>query len=102
MMGLHLLHLSFPLPYYTQIRRTAFFPLSPHPLTRAHVLLQFNLTDAIPSYCLLSCTISIWHCDTISSILLYDIHLRATHMTTSSIGGVQIPIYLVSSTTDSL
>ena len=34
--------------------------------------------------------------------LLYDTHLRATHMTTSSIGGVQIPIYLVSSTTDSL
>ena len=34
--------------------------------------------------------------------LMYDIHLRATHTTTSSIGGVQIPIYLVSSATDSL
>ena len=38
----------------------------------------------------------------ILSIPLYDIHLRATHTTTSSIGGVQISIYLVSSTTDSL
>ena len=38
----------------------------------------------------------------ISSILLYDTHLCATHMTTSSIRGVQIHIYLVSSTTDPL
>ena len=35
-------------------------------------------------------------------VLLYDTHLRATHTTTSSIRGAQIPIYLVSSTTDSL
>ena len=34
--------------------------------------------------------------------LMYDTYLRATHTTTSSIGGVQIPIYLVSNTTDSL
>ena len=74
----------------------------PHPLTRAYVLLQFDLADAISSCCLLPCTISIWHCDMILFILLYDTHLRATHTTTSSIGGVQIPIYLVSSTTDSL
>ena len=33
---------------------------------------------------------------------MYDIYLRATHTTTGSIGGVQIPIYLVSNTTDSL
>ena len=33
---------------------------------------------------------------------MYDTHLRATHTTTSSIRGVQIPIYLVSNTTDSL
>ena len=34
--------------------------------------------------------------------VLYDTHLRATHTTTSSISGVQIPIYLVSNATDSL
>ena len=33
---------------------------------------------------------------------MYDTHLRATHTTTSSIRGVQIPIYLVSDATDSL
>ena len=33
---------------------------------------------------------------------MYDTYLRATHTTTSSIGGVQIPIYLVSSATDSV
>ena len=33
---------------------------------------------------------------------MYDTHLRATHTTTSSIRGVQIPIYLVSSATDSV
>ena len=35
-------------------------------------------------------------------IPLNDTHLGATHMTTSSIRGVQISIYLVSSATDSL
>ena len=74
----------------------------PHPLPRAPVLLQFNLADSIPSYYPMPCTISIWHCDMILPALLYNTHLRATHTTTSSIGGVQIPIYLVSSTTDSL
>ena len=74
----------------------------PHPLTRAHVLLQFNLADTIPSCHLTSCTISIWRRDMILPSPLYDTHLRATHTTTSSIGGVQIPIYLVSSTMDSL
>ena len=34
--------------------------------------------------------------------LVYDTHLRATHTTTSSIGGVQISIYLVNDATDSL
>ena len=79
-------------------------PLSflPHPLTRAYVLLRSNLADMIPSYCLMTCTISIWCCNMILLILLYNTHLGATHTSTSSIGGVQIPIYLVSSTTDSL
>ena len=35
------------------------------------------------------------------NLCLYDIHLRATHTTILSIGGVMIPIYLVSSATDS-
>ena len=34
--------------------------------------------------------------------LMYDTYLRATHTTTSSIRGVQIPIYLVNDATDSL
>ena len=33
---------------------------------------------------------------------MYDTHLRATHTPTSSIGGVQISIYLVNDATDSL
>ena len=78
------------------------FPLLPHPHIRACVLLQFNLTATILSYCLMPCTISIWCCDTILSIPMYDTYLRATYTTTSSIRGVSIPIYLVSSTTDSL
>ena len=75
---------------------------SPPSFPQAPVLLRFNLADTISSYCLMPCTISIWYCDIILPILLYDTHLRATHTTTGSIGGVQIPIYLVSSTTDSL
>ena len=78
------------------------FPLSPILSQRACVLLQFNLTVTISSYHLMPCTICIWCCDTILPIPMYDTHLRATHTTTSSTRGVQIPIYLVSSTTDSL
>ena len=100
--GSLLLHFLFFSPYYMQIHQTAFFPLSPILSQRAYVLLQFDLTDMIPSCCLTPCTISIWHCETILLSLLYNTHLGATHTTTSSIGGVQIPIYLVSSTTDSL
>ena len=33
---------------------------------------------------------------------MYDINLRATHTTIPSIRGVTIPIYLVSSATDSI
>ena len=42
-----------------------FFPPSSH---RASVLVRSNLADAIPSCCLLSCTILIWCCDTISHV----------------------------------
>ena len=92
----------FLLPYYTQIRQTAFFPFPPHPFTRAYVLLQFNLVDTISSCHLAPCTISIWCCDMTLFNPMYNMHLRATDMTTGSIGGVQIHIYLVNGTTDSL
>ena len=97
----NLLHFSFSLPYYMQTCWTApfLYPPSSH---RDNVLLQFDLTATISSCHLTSCMISIWCCNTILSIPMYNIHLRATHTTTSSSRGVQIPIYLVSSTTDSL
>ena len=77
------------------IRRYVGLPSSSSPPSshRASVLLRSNLAETIPSCCLLSCTIFIW---------CHDTHLRATHTTTSSIRGVQIPIYLVSDATDSL
>ena len=53
--------------------------LSPHALYDTYLMVQYDLVFP-----------------------LYDTHLQATHTTTSSIGGVQIPIYLVSNTTDSL
>ena len=53
--------------------------LSPHALYDIYLLLWYDL--AIP---------------------MYDTHIRATDMTTGSIGGAQIHIYLVNSTTDSL
>ena len=90
------------LPYYMQICWTASFPLFSLPFIGLLYLLQFNLTFTIPTYCLVSCTISIWCCNMISPALIYDTHLRATDMTTNSIGGAQILIYLVNSTTDSL
>jgi hypothetical protein len=65
-------------------------------------LLRSNLIFTIRSCRLMPCTISIWCCDMILPIPMYDTHLRATDMTTSSIGGAQIHIYLVNSTTDSL
>ena len=66
---------------------TASSPFSPLPYTEAHV--RYDLV-------ILPCTI--W----VSSSLLYDINLGAMHTTILSIRGVTIPIYLVSSTTDSI
>ena len=60
--------------------------------TRAAVL-QFHLVTTCPVQ---------YRSGIAIQISLYDTHLRATHMTTSSSRGVQIPIYLVISTTDSL
>ena len=45
-----------------------------------------------------SCTIG---SEGFDSVTLYDINLRAMHTTILSIRGVQIPIYLVRSATDS-
>ena len=70
-----------------QLCRTASFTFFSLPYTKAHV--QYNLAS-------FSCTIRT------GSSLLYDINLGATHTTILSIRGVMIPIYLVSSTTDSI
>ena len=81
---------TFGLHFTTQTRWTALFPfsLSPHP--EAHV--RYDLTS--------------WPCTIWSGGLfefwMYDINLRATHTTILSIRGVTIPIYLVSSATDSI
>ena len=65
-----------------------YFFSSPHP--EAHV--QYNLVDSL---CTIQSGSSFWS-------LLYDINHRATHTTILSIRGVTIPIYLVSSATDSI
>ena len=91
--------LSFFLPYYTQIRRTAFFPFSPHPLIG--LLYFYDLIWLTRFRLVASCPVR-YSSDVVIRSLMYDTYLRATHTTTSSIRGVQIPIYLVSNTTDSL
>ena len=74
--------------YFTlQIHRTASFPFSYFPHIEAHV--WYDLVVALLY-------------DTICWLLLYNINLRATITTILSIRGVTIPIYLVSSTTDSI
>ena len=60
---------SFSLPYYMQIHWTAFLPFLPYPITRACVLLQFDLSGTISSHHLMLCTISICCCDLILSFL---------------------------------
>ena len=62
------------------------------PHTVAHV--RYDLT----AFLVLLCTI---RSDGLSCPALYDINLGATHTTTLSTRGVQIPIYLASSATDS-
>ena len=89
----------FP-PYYNQIHQTAsfLFPPSSHKglvyFYNSILLLRLHLTT--------SCHVRYVSDVAILPIPMYDTHLRATHTTTSSTRGVQIPIYLVSSTTDSL
>ena len=77
---------------FTLLRRYIGLPcflfLFPHP--EAHV--RYNLVDLL---CTIQSGSSFWS-------LLYDINLRATHTMILSIRGVMIPIYLVSSATDSI
>ena len=62
------------------------------PHTVAHV--RYDLT----TFPVLTCTI---RSDGLSCPILYNINLGATHTTILSTRGVQIPIYLASSATDS-
>ena len=71
----------------------------PHPLTG--LLYFYDLILLTRSHLAAFCPVRYASSVAIRSPM-YDTHLRATHMTTSSIGGVQIPIYLVSNTMDSL
>ena len=71
----------------------------PHPLIG--LLYFYDLILPTRSHLVASCPVRYSSDATIRS-LLYDTHLRATHTTTSSIGEVLIPIYLVSNATDSL
>ena len=83
----------------TQIRQTASFTFSSPPYPEAHV--RYNLVALFVRYDLASFLGPFWY-NTIWQGLLYDINLRATHTTILSIRGITIPIYLVSSTTDSI
>ena len=79
------------------------------PITRRHVGLPSSLSPPsshrasvlLRSYLVASCPVR-YSSGVVIRSLMYDTHLRATHTTTSSIRGVQIPIYLVSDATDSL
>ena len=71
----------------------------PHPFNG--LLYFYDLILPLRSHLTASCPVRYASGIAIRS-LMYDTHLRATHTTTSSIGGVQIPICLVSNTTDSL
>ena len=71
----------------------------PHPLIG--LLYFYDLILLTRSYLATSCPVRYTSSVAIRSTM-YDTHLRATHTTSSSIRGVQIPIYLVSDATDSL
>ena len=71
----------------------------PHPLTG--LLYFYDLILLMRSHLAASCSVRYTSSVAIRSPM-YDTYLRATPTTTSSIGGVQIPIDLVSRATDSL
>src|ERR1700744_107603 len=74
-------------------------PPLPHPLIGP--LYFYDLIWLMRFYLVTSCLVR-YSSDVVIRSLVYDTYLRATHMTTSSIRGVQIPICLVSNATDSL
>ena len=76
-----------------------FLPSLPHPLIGP--LYFYDIIWLTRFHLVASCLVRYLSGVVIRSTM-YDTHLRATHTTTSSIRGVQIPIYLVSDTTDSL
>ena len=71
----------------------------PHPLIG--LLYFYDLIWLMRSHLAASCLVR-YSSDVAIRSLVYDTYLRATHTPTSSIRGVQIPIYLVSDATDSL
>ena len=71
----------------------------PHPLIG--LLYFYDLIWLTRSHPVASCLVR-YSSGVVIRSLLYDTYLRATHTTTSSIGGVQIPICVVSNATDSL
>ena len=71
----------------------------PHPLIG--LLYFYDLIWLTRSHLVASCLVR-YSSGVVIRSLMYDTYLRATHTTTSSIRGVQIPIYLVSDATDSL
>ena len=71
----------------------------PHPLIG--LLYFYDLIEPTRSHLVASCLVR-YSSGVVIRSLMYDTHLRATHTTTSSIRGVQIPIYLVRDATDSL
>ena len=92
-----LLRFLFALPYADTL--DCLLPSLPHPLTG--LLYFYDLILLTRSHLVASCPVQYSSGVAIRS-LMYDTHLQATHTTTSSIGGVQIPIYLVSNAMDSL
>ena len=71
----------------------------PHPLIG--LLYVYDPIWLTRPHLVASCLVQ-YSSDVVIRSLVYDTYLRATHTTTSSIRGVQIPIYLVSDATDSL
>ena len=80
-------HVTFGLHFTTQTCWTASFTFLSLPFIEAHV--RYNLVS-------FPCTIQS------GCVLMYDINLGATHTMIRSVRGVTIPIYLVSSATDSI
>ena len=90
---LGVLHSSFSLPYYTQTHQTAFFPFSP--ILPQGLVYFYDPTLLIQSHLTTLCLYDIYLMLRFDlAIPMYSIQLRATHTTTSSTRGVQIPICL--------